>query len=154
MKSAKRIRILFEILLCFLALLLGLLGIHYFITRFLNFSQEDSFFILTPVFIIVSPAVFYGYYVGYKRHYCEASSISSLSKVSSEKVKTSEIVRIALLVSVIMIFTILGLYHLVYKEAHYLGIIHIGIGALISIPLSKTLHGFIKAKEEHPVVKQ
>ena len=109
------------------------LGIHLIITKILKFTNQDSMFILIPVFLISFPSLIYGYQIGIKRFY-------TFSKNARTKTTFFDVLKVFAVFCLITILVFIGLYLIIIKKSYALGVAVNLLGASISIPASKKLY--------------
>ena len=125
---------------------LSILAIHLVITEILNFTYQDSLFLLIPVFIISFPAVIYGYYIGVRQYYTiSKKSVNSAKKGANDDTFFKTVKSFAA-ISLIIIPTFSGLYLIIIERSYFIGVVVSILGAVCSIFVSKKLYELIIQK--------
>jgi hypothetical protein len=133
---------------------LSILGIHLLITEIFNFTNQDSLIILIPVFLVSFPAIIYGYHIGFRRYYSNSTSSPHIPKESSITKTFPEILNGCINISLIIIPTFIGLYLIIIEKSYAFGVVVALLGAVFSIPVSKSLYVSLMQKSRNEKAKE
>jgi len=119
---------------------LSILAIHLVVTGLFHFSNQDSFILLIPVFLISFPAIIYGYYIGVRRYYAISNNSANSIKEGATDPTFFKTVKSFAAISLIIIPTFVGLYLIIIERIYFIGVAVSTLGAISSVPVSKKLY--------------